>query len=530
VGLVGPPAEGKGPVPDILRVERVSKTFAGLAALTDVSFAVAPGLICGLIGPNGAGKTTLLSIIAGAVRPTSGTVRFLGGDLTGAGSVATARAGIVRTHQVPRPFRALSVLDNVEVGRRFGRAGAPAGEAGHAGEAAKVLASVGLADRAQARAGTLSVGDQKRLELARCLAARPSLLLCDEVCSGLTASEAAAVLRLLIEIRDAGTTILYVEHNLKAILSICDHVVVLDHGQKLAEGPPAAIRDDAAVIKAYIGAAPPSGGARRPPAAGGTAAAAVRRSAGAAGPVPEPLLAVAGLEVSYGAVQVVWGLDLEVARGEVVGLLGPNGAGKTTTLRALAGLMPARRGRILFAGQDVTAAPAHRRVRQHLCLVPEGRQLWPRMSVEENLLMGAYPRAFRGKARQRLARIYDMFPRLQERRRQACGTLSGGEQQMCAIARGLMAEPLLLLLDEPSLGLAPIAAAQVFDLIRRIAAEGVTILLVAQNADLALEVADRAYVMESGRLVLAGSSADLRASDHVRAAYLAAPEQAAPAG
>jgi branched-chain amino acid transport system ATP-binding protein len=240
------------------------------------------------------------------------------------------------------------------------------------------------------------------------------------------------------------------------------------------------------------------------------------------------LLAVEGLEVSYGAVQVVWGVDLEVARGEVVAVLGPNGAGKTTTLRALAGLLPARRGRIVFAGLDVTAEPAHRRVRRHLCLVPEGRQLWPRMSVEENLLMGGYPPALRSGARQRLARMYELFPRLRERRRQACGTLSGGEQQMCAIARGLMAEPLLLLLDEPSLGLAPIAAAQVFELIRRIAAEGVTILLVAQSADLALDVADRAYVMESGRMVLAGSSADVRASDLVRGAYLAVPAPAAP--
>jgi branched-chain amino acid transport system ATP-binding protein len=530
-------------MPDVLSVERLSKSFAGLDALKEVSFAVAPGLICGLIGPNGAGKTTLLSIVAGAVRPTAGMVRFLGRDLTGAGAVAAARAGIARTHQVPRPFRTLSVLENVEVGCRFGRAGRPAGKAF---QAAQALAAVGLAGRAEAIAGTLSVGDQKRLELARCLAARPSLLLCDEVCSGLTAGETAAVLRLLCEIRDAGTTILYVEHNLQAILSICDHVVVLDHGQKLAEGPAAAIRGDAAVIEAYIGGSAPSAeaplllrpgeaaaavGAEGTAVVGRAASAAMAAVPGAPGAAsqtpPDRLLAVEGLEVSYGAVQVVWGVDVEVGRGEVVGILGPNGAGKTTTLRALAGLIPVRRGRIVFAGRDVTAEPAHQRVRRHLCLVPEGRQLWPRMSVEENLLMGAYPAGFRAQARQRLARMYELFPRLLERRRQACGTLSGGEQQMCAIARGLMAEPLLLLLDEPSLGLAPIAAAEVFALIRLIAAAGVTILLVAQNADLALQVADRGYVMESGRVTLAGTSADLRASDHVRGAYLAGA--AAPA-
>ncbi|HVT60734.1 MAG TPA: ABC transporter ATP-binding protein [Thermoanaerobaculia bacterium] len=232
------------------------------------------------------------------------------------------------------------------------------------------------------------------------------------------------------------------------------------------------------------------------------------------------LLAVVDLEAAYGAIQVVWGVNLAVDRGQVVSLIGPNGAGKTTTLRVVAGLMPVRKGRIVFAGRDVTDEPAHQRVRHHLCLIPEGRQLWPRMTVEENLLMGAFSPPLRARARPSLARVYDLFPRLAERRRQPCGTLSGGEQQMCAIGRGLMAEPLLLLIDEPSLGLAPILVEQVFALIRRIAAQGVTILLAAQNAVQALEVSDHAYVMEAGRVVLAGPSAELQASDHVRRAYL----------
>ena len=234
----------------------------------------------------------------------------------------------------------------------------------------------------------------------------------------------------------------------------------------------------------------------------------------------EHLLEATGLQVAYGAIQVVWGVDLAVNRGQVVALIGPNGAGKTTTLRALAGLLPARQGTIRFAGQDVTAEPAHLRVRRHLCLVPEGRQLWPRMTVEENLLMGAFPRPMRPAARQELPRIYDLFPRLRERRHQPCGTLSGGEQQMCAIGRGLMAQPLLLLLDEPSLGLAPILVDQVFQFIRRIASDGVTILLAAQNANQALQVSQQAYVMEAGRIALAGPSSELQASDHVRRAYL----------
>jgi branched-chain amino acid transport system ATP-binding protein len=236
------------------------------------------------------------------------------------------------------------------------------------------------------------------------------------------------------------------------------------------------------------------------------------------------LLEMKNLEVAYGAIQVIWELSLGVSRGQVVSIIGPNGAGKTTTLRALAGLIPVRKGRILFDGRDVTSEPAHNRVRRHLCLIPEGRQLWPRMTVEENLLMGAFSPPLRAKAYQNLERVYQLFSRLEERRKQACGTLSGGEQQMCAIGRGLMAEPLLLLLDEPSLGLAPILVEQVFQMIRRIAAEGVTILLAAQNANYALQISHYAYVMESGRIALEGSSDEVRTSDHVRRAYLGVAE------
>jgi len=228
----------------------VTKYFAGLTALNEVSFDLQPGGICGLIGPNGAGKTTLLSILAGSIPPTSGTVVFQGRNLTGAKSFAMAQAGIVRTHQVPRPFRALSVFENVEVGLRFGRSPCSADAPR---DARQILEWVGIAHLADAPSITLSVGDLKRLELARALATRPSLLLCDEVCSGLTETETASVLRLLRKIQEAGTTILYVEHNLKAIMSVSHHVIVMNYGQKLAEGSPEAVQSDPAVIAAYIG-------------------------------------------------------------------------------------------------------------------------------------------------------------------------------------------------------------------------------------------------------------------------------------
>jgi branched-chain amino acid transport system ATP-binding protein len=234
----------------------------------------------------------------------------------------------------------------------------------------------------------------------------------------------------------------------------------------------------------------------------------------------EELLTIEDLSIAYGAVQVVWGVSLVVRSGSVVSIIGPNGAGKTTTLNVVAGVLPARRGRILFRGEDITTEAPHERVRRQLCLIPEGRQLWPRMTAEENLLLGAYPGPLRSQARQNLDRVYAMFPRLKERRRQAAGTLSGGEQQMCAIGRGLMANPLLLMLDEPSLGLAPVLVEEVFALIREIAKQGVTILLAAQNANYALAISQYGYVMEAGRMAVEGSSDALRANDHVRRAYL----------
>jgi branched-chain amino acid transport system ATP-binding protein len=239
----------------ILTLEGVTKYFAGLAALDGVSFEVRQGEIVGLIGPNGAGKTTLFSIIAGSQAPTSGKITFQGSDITGVKSFRAVHAGIARTHQIPRPFRSMTVRENVEVGLRFGRqgAGAATGRAAIDQAVEKTLALVGIERLAEAPSVTLSVGDLKRLELARTLAARPSLLLLDEVCAGLTESEMASILDLLRNIQKLGTTIVYVEHNLRAILSTCHHVVVLNFGKKLAEGRPEEMQNNPAVIEAYIG-------------------------------------------------------------------------------------------------------------------------------------------------------------------------------------------------------------------------------------------------------------------------------------
>ena len=231
------------------------------------------------------------------------------------------------------------------------------------------------------------------------------------------------------------------------------------------------------------------------------------------------LLEVKGLEVGYGGIRAVKGIDLEVAEGELVCLIGANGAGKSTTLRAICGLLPARAGSVRYAGRDIAGVPVHELPRQGLVMVPEGRGIFPQLTVEENLAMGAFIRNDDDIARD-LEHQYQTFPRLKERRIQTAGTLSGGEQQMLAMGRALMARPKLLLLDEPSMGLAPRLVAKIFEIVREIAKQGVTILLVEQNARLALEVAARGYVMESGSITLADQAPQLLANPKVREAYL----------
>ena len=232
------------------------------------------------------------------------------------------------------------------------------------------------------------------------------------------------------------------------------------------------------------------------------------------------MLEVKGLRVSYGGISAVKGIDLEVQAGERVTLIGANGAGKTTTLKALAGLLRPAAGSIHYNGDDITARPAHELVRRGLALVPEGRGVFGRLTVEENLAMGAYSRRDRARISADLDRAYGLLPRLAERRGQLAGTLSGGEQQMLVIGRALMSRPRLLLLDEPSMGLAPMMVQKIFEAIRAIAAEGATLLLVEQNAKLALEACDRGYVMESGRIALADSAPRLLSNPQVRQAYL----------
>jgi len=232
------------------------------------------------------------------------------------------------------------------------------------------------------------------------------------------------------------------------------------------------------------------------------------------------LLALENVEVAYGGIRAVKGIDLEVAQGEMVCLIGANGAGKSTTLRAITGLVHAAAGRIRYDGQEIGGLRVHEIARRGLAMVPEGRGVFPQLTIEENLGMGAYARRDRAAVKADQEHAYHLFPRLHERRAQTAGTLSGGEQQMLAIARALMSRPRLLLLDEPSMGLAPLMVERIFEVIRAIAAEGVTLLLVEQNARLALEVSHRGYVLDGGLVTISGPAAELLGDPRIREAYL----------
>jgi branched-chain amino acid transport system ATP-binding protein len=232
------------------------------------------------------------------------------------------------------------------------------------------------------------------------------------------------------------------------------------------------------------------------------------------------VLELKGIDAGYAGFQALFGVSMRVEAGEAVGVIGANGAGKTTLLRVISGLLAPTAGAMTMQGADLVATPPHKIIETGIAHVPESRRLFPRLSVEDNLRMGAFIPAARAKFQQRLEYVYTLFPRLKERRLQLAGTMSGGEQQMCAIARALMSEPKLILLDEPSMGLAPVIVAQVFDLVRRIRSEGYTVLIVEQNVRQVLKVVDRAYLLEVGRMKASGSATELAASDDIRKAYM----------
>ncbi|TCT03904.1 branched-chain amino acid ABC transporter ATP-binding protein/permease [Aquabacter spiritensis] len=483
--------------PSPLAVAGLGIAFGGVKAASDVAFTAQPGAVTSVIGPNGAGKTTVLNMIGGFYKPDAGTIRLAGAELAGAPAYKVARAGIARTYQTTQLFGTLSVRDNVRI------AGAdPA-------LAEALLAFVGYGGPVAARADDLPHVDRRLVEIARALATRPRVLLLDEPAAGLMRADKDALGALLRRIAETGIAVILVEHDMAMVMGISDHVVVLDAGRPIAAGTPDAVRADPKVVAAYLG---------------GTETRARRRAVPWSGPA-DPVLATLRLSAGYGAAPVLENVEIAVRPGELVALLGANGAGKSTAMKAVSGLLRPVSGEIVLRDAPVSGLPAHRIARLGLALVPEGRQVFPELTVRDNIRLGASARAERPDAAAFAAELDVLlrrFPRLAERLSSRAGLLSGGEQQMLALARGLMAKPQILLLDEPSLGLAPAIINEVFDVLAELRAEGVTILLVDQMAALALTVADRAYVLESGRVVQAGSAADLAGDATLEAAYLGA--------
>ncbi len=370
----------------------------------------------------------------------------------------------------------------------------------------------------------LSYGDQRRLEIARALASGPKLLLLDEPTAGMNPQESAALTSFMRKVRDErGLTILLIEHDMQVIMEVSEYITVLDHGQKIAEGTPEEVRTNERVVEAYLGKQgekeAAEGAARREtgqgPDQGSTGA-----GTGRAGLMA--LLEVSDVRTFYGNIEALKGVSLTVEEGEVVTLIGSNGAGKSTTLRSISGLTPPREGSIKFEGTEIGEVPPQEIVERGISLSPEGRHVFPRMTVRENLDLGAYLRKDREGIENDRERVYSLFPRLKERERQKGGTMSGGEQQMLAIGRALMANPRLLLLDEPSMGIAPILVERIYETIAEINRQGTTILLVEQNANYALEVSKRGYVLETGKVALEDESSALRTNPDVQKAYLGA--------
>ena len=424
----------------MLVVEGLVKRFGGFTAVNKVSFKVDQGEILGLIGPNGSGKSTIFNMLSGTFAPSAGSMQFDGGELSGLAPHRIINRGIGRTFQIPRPFHRLTMFENVALAGYFGQGRHSRAKAEEAAE--RALAMVGLSTDRRAFVDGLGAAGLKKLELAKALATGPKLLLADESLGGLDDKEMDQAADMLRKIRDElGITIIWVEHIMGVLMRVVDRVMVLDHGEKISEGLPSEVSSDPRVVEVYLG----------------TDAVATQAAAAASASVRGArMLELKSIDAGYGTFQALFGVSLEVKAGEAVGVIGPNGAGKTTLMRVISGLIRPRAGSISMEGTDVLKTPAHRIVSLGIAHVPENRRLFPRLTVEDNLKMGAFMPEARARYDERLAFVFDLFPRMKERRHQMAGTMSGGEQQMCAIGRALMSDPKLLLLDEPSAGLAPV--------------------------------------------------------------------------
>jgi ABC-type branched-subunit amino acid transport system ATPase component len=492
VAHVPPPTER-------IRVEGLTRRFGGVTALDGVSFSVADGERLAVIGPNGAGKSTLLRLLAGQDKPTSGSILLHGtGRIEGRAAHHFTKAGVALGRQVPRPLRTLTIAENVQMGVRSGRSRS---HLAPQAKIAEVLQLTGLEPMAGRLAGSLPLLDLKRLEVARALASSPRVLLLDEVSAGLNDRELDVAITMIRDINQAGVAVVLVEHVQRVVHEIAERVIVLDWGRLLAEGTPAEVTADAEVRRIYLG------GGRR-------AEASFRKPV--AGTPNDATLELRDVSVRRGGIAALRQVDLTVGAGEIIAVLGSNGAGKSSLAQTISGILRVDSGRIMWRGEDITGTPSFRRARAGIAHCQEGRKLFAGMTVQENLELGAFDLAVAPR-RERLEEVFDIFPILRDRAGQIATSMSGGQQQMVAIGRALMARPRLVVCDEVTLGLSPKVADEIYGSLGAIVASGSSLILVEQDAARCLSVAHRALVLARGSVVYSGLASELTEDDLVTA-------------
>jgi branched-chain amino acid transport system ATP-binding protein len=507
----------------LLKVQHLHKAFGGNQAVSDVSFNLQAGELLALIGPNGAGKSTTFNLVNGQLAPDSGDITLDGLSLLGRKPHELWRMGVSRTFQMAQTFGSLTVAENVQMAllSADGKSLAPWQRATHyrRADALQLLEQVQLDTQANRPCNALAYGDLKRLELAMALANEPRLLLMDEPTAGMAPDERHALMALTRSlVNQRGVAVLFTEHSMDVVFEHADRVLVMARGALIAQGTPAQVQADAQVQTVYFGSGKTFGASHNAQAT--PADKYVQAAANDASPTPltpkatSSLLEVQGLNAWYGAAQVVFDARLDVQRGEVVALVGRNGAGKSSTLKAIMGLMPQRTGSVMFAGHDISNAEPYQAARLGLGYVPEDRRIFTDLTVLENLQLGVQaarhlangPSVMEAEATfispalapWSLEQIFALFPNLAGMQQRSASHMSGGEQQMLTVARTLMGNPLMVLLDEPSEGVAPVIVEQMAEMILALKRQGVSVLLSEQNTHFAQWVSDRSYTLDRG--------------------------------
>jgi ABC-type branched-subunit amino acid transport system ATPase component len=469
-----------------LEVRGLVKRFGGLVAVNDIGFDIRPGEILGLIGPNGSGKSTVMKLIMGIERPDAGVVRLEGVDVAGWPPYRIARSGVGIVFQHSRPLHRQTVLENIKVALLPDSLVRLVAAPGVDERAREIADLVGLGSVMHRHPATLAFADLRRLEMAKAIARDPKVVLIDEPFAGLTGGEMSAFSDLIRALRDQGRAVLLVDHNVKSVAALVDRVLAMYLGEHVAEGTAEEVMRNETVRRVYLG---------------GTIEAFERGDE--AESVQPVLLGVEDVSVFYDKAQALDRVSINVREGEFVSIVGLNGAGKSTLFNAISGLVPYS-GTIRFGERALRGMTPGAIARTGVVQCPETRELFGDMTVRENLDLGGQHLAADARARQ-LDWLFELFPILDARQSQVAKTLSGGEQQMLAIARALMMQPTLLILDEPTLGLAPVILEQLSKALERLrTTTAITVLLGEQNVTFALPHADRVYLLEHAHIVWEG--------------------------